>query len=136
MIYSWERAADPKTDSDVVLTYLGDIVGVREKRDGHADHIQGLQALDDHTLQVTIDAPKPYFLMKLTFGSTAIVDRENVESGADWYRQPNGTGPYKLIRWEPFKEQIYEANPDFYLGPPPIRYVIVQLFAGVRHPPV
>ncbi len=31
VIYSWERAADPKLASDTVLTYLGDIVGVRDK---------------------------------------------------------------------------------------------------------
>ncbi|MGH2594308.1 MAG: peptide ABC transporter substrate-binding protein, partial [Anaerolineae bacterium] len=131
VIYSWERAADPATDSDTVLTYLGDIVGVKEKRDGKADHIGGLKAIDDHTLQVTIDAPKPYFLMKLAFGTAAVVDRANVESGTEWYRTPNGTGPYKLIRWDRFKLQVYERNEDFYLGPPSIRFIVSQLFAGV-----
>src|SRR6185369_15600199 len=58
VIYSWERAADPKTNSDTVLTYLGDIVGVKEMHAGKAEHIAGLQAIDDRTLQVTIDAPK------------------------------------------------------------------------------
>jgi ABC-type transport system substrate-binding protein len=28
IIYSWERAADPDTDSETALTYLGDIEGV------------------------------------------------------------------------------------------------------------
>ncbi|HZY44874.1 MAG TPA: ABC transporter substrate-binding protein, partial [Anaerolineae bacterium] len=67
VIYSWERAADPKTNSDTVLTYLGDIVGVKEMRDGKADHVSGLKAIDDHTLQVVIDQAKPYFLLKLTY---------------------------------------------------------------------
>ncbi len=131
VIYSWDRAAAPATNSDNVLTYLGDIVGVHERRAGKADHISGLRAIDDHTLEVTIDAPKPYFLMKLTYGSTVVVDKANIASGPDWYRAPNGTGPYKLIRWEPFKEIIYERNPAFYLPPPAIRYAIVQLYAGV-----
>jgi oligopeptide transport system substrate-binding protein len=69
--------------------------------------------------------------MKLTYHTSAIVDRANVESGAEWYRTPNGTGPYKLTRWEPLKLQLYERNQDFYLGAPPIRYVVVQLYAGV-----
>jgi oligopeptide transport system substrate-binding protein len=131
VIYSWDRAADPATKSDNVLTYLGDIVGVRERRAGQATAISGLRALDDHTLEVTIDAPKPYFLMKLTYGSTVVVDKANIESGPEWYRTPNGTGPYKLIRWDHFKEMIYERNPDFYLPLPAIRYVILQLYAGV-----
>ncbi len=131
VIYSWDRAADPATKSDNVLTYLGDIVGVRERRAGQADHISGLRAVDDHTLEVTIDASKPYFLMKLTYGSTVVVDKANIESGPEWYRTPNGTGPYKLIRWDRFKEIIYERNTDFYLKPPAIRFVILQLYAGV-----
>jgi oligopeptide transport system substrate-binding protein len=130
VIYSWERAADPKTKSDTVLTYLGDIVGVKEMSEGKADHISGLKAIDDHTLQVTIDAPKPYFLLKLTYPTAFVVDRQNVESGPDWYRTPNGTGPYRLARWDSFKLMLYERNDDYYLDPPAIPYAIIQLFTG------
>jgi ABC-type transport system substrate-binding protein len=131
VIYSWERAADPATDSHTVLTYLGDIVGVRERRSGAADHISGLKALDDRTLEVQIDAPKPYFPMKLTYNTTFVVDQANVESGPEWWRTPNGTGPYRLIRWEPLKLQLYERVQGFYGGAPAIRYLVVQLYAGV-----
>ena len=64
VIYSWERAAAPATQSDTVLTYLGDIVGVADMHSGKSQHISGLKALDEHTLQVTINAAKPYFLFK------------------------------------------------------------------------
>jgi len=130
VIFSWERAASPALGSDTVLTYLGDIVGVPEMVSGHADHVRGLQALDEHTLQVTIDAPKPYFLLKLTYPTAFVVDRANVQSGAEWYRAPNGTGPYRLRDWRSFEAIIYERNEDFYLGPPSIPYVVVSLFAG------
>src|SRR3990172_1797245 len=96
VIYSWERAASPALASDTVLTYLGDIVGDRKMLAGRADHISGLTAPDEYTLQVTIDAPKPYFLLKLTYPTAFVLDRENVESGEEWYRKPNGTGPFKL----------------------------------------
>ncbi|HEY5270305.1 MAG TPA: ABC transporter substrate-binding protein, partial [Anaerolineales bacterium] len=75
VIYSWERAANPATQSDTVMTYLGDIVGVAEMHAGTADHISGLKALDDHTLQVTIDAAKPYFLFKLTMPVAFVLDQ-------------------------------------------------------------
>ena len=131
VIYSWNRAASPALRSDTVLTYLGDIVGVREMFAGQADQISGLQALDEHTLQVTIDAPKPYFLLKLTYPTAFVLDQANVESGEEWFRTPNGTGPYKLTEWRRFEQITYEANPDFYLGKPSIPYVIVQLYSGV-----
>jgi oligopeptide transport system substrate-binding protein len=131
IIYSWERAADPATNSDTVLTYLGDIVGLADKRAGKAKTISGLKAINDRTLQVTIDAPKPYFLMKLTYGTSSVLDRANVESGPEWYKRPNGTGPYKLIRWDPAKAQLYERNSDFYLRPPAIPYIVIQMYTGV-----
>lgn len=131
VIYSWERAASSALHSDTALTYLGDILGVHELAAGQADHAKGLVALDEHTLQVTIDAPKPYFLYKLTYPTAFIVDKTNVESGAEWYRQPNGTGPYRLREWKSFESIVYEANPNFYLGKPSIPYVVIQLYSGV-----
>ncbi len=130
VIYSWERAADPALASDTVLTYLGDIVGIDARHAGESEHISGLKAINDQTLQVTIDAPKPYFLMKLTYATASIVNRENIESGPEWYRTPVGTGPYKLIRWEPLKMQLYERNADFYSRAPAIRFVVIELFKG------
>ena len=131
VVYSWERALSPALRSDTALTYMGDIVGAHEMALGQAEHISGLQALDERTLQVTIDAPKPYFLLKLTYPTAFVVDKANVESGGEWFRTPNGTGPFKLIEWQTFEQITYEANPDYYLGQPSIPYVIVQLYSGV-----
>ena len=131
IIYSWERALSPGLRSDTALTYLGDILGAREMANGQAEHVIGLQALDEQTLQVTIDAPKPYFLLKLTYPTAFVLDKNNVESGEEWFRTPNGTGPYKITEWRRFEQITYEANPDFYLGKPSIPYVIVQLYSGV-----
>ena len=130
VMYSWERAASPEVASDTVLTYLGDIVGVTEMVAGKADHISGLLALDERTLQVTIDAPKPYFILKLTYAVAFVVDKANVESGEDWYRHPNGTGPYRLTEWNSYDSIIYEANADFYLGKLSIPYVVLKLYQG------
>jgi oligopeptide transport system substrate-binding protein len=131
VVYSWERAADPATDSDTVLTYLGDIVGVKEMKAGQVDHISGLRVIDDRTLEVTIDQPKPYFLAKLTYPTAFVVDRANVESGSDWHRHPNGTGPYKMVSWDSMTEIAYERNGDFYLGAPAIRYIVIRLYSGI-----
>jgi oligopeptide transport system substrate-binding protein len=131
VIYSWERAAKPATQSDTVLTYLGDIVGVAQMQAGTADHISGLKAIDDHTLEVTIDAAKLYFLYKLTMPVAFVLDQKNVESGANWYRTPNGTGPYKLTRWDTGQLMVYTANQDFYLGAPSIPQIVVELFSGI-----
>jgi oligopeptide transport system substrate-binding protein len=130
VIYSWERALDPATKSDIALTYLGDIVGAAERQRGEAQSVSGLQALDEHTLQVTIDGPKPYFLLKLTTPPAAVVDRANVGMGAEWYRRPNGTGPYRLISWMPGRVKLYERNESFYGEAPATRYLAARLDVG------
>jgi oligopeptide transport system substrate-binding protein len=94
--YSWERAADPATGSNVAETYLGDIGGVKDVIAGKTKEISGVKVLDEHTLQVTIDAPRSYFLYKLTYPTAMVVDKDNVAQGSGWWYKPNGTGPFEL----------------------------------------
>ena len=115
--WSMERAADPRTESFVVDTYLRDIVGVRDKLNGLATEIRGIRVIDDHTLEITIDAPKASFLAKLTYPTSFVLDRENVESGRQWVTKPNGTGPFKLAAYVPGEELVLEKNEDFHLDP-------------------
>ena len=87
--WSLERAANPLTESPVADQYLGDIVGVKEKLNGDADTISGVRVVDEHTVEITIDAPKSYFLAKLTYPTAFVLDAENVEAKPPkkWFRQ-------------------------------------------------
>lgn len=121
--YSMERSCDPETGSAVASSYLGDIVGAMDKLNGEADEVEGVEVLDEHTVQITIDAPKSYFLSKLTYHTGFVVDRENVEKGGKkWTEMPNGTGPFKLKKQSRDKI-ILEANEDYYHGAPAIKQV-------------
>jgi oligopeptide transport system substrate-binding protein len=94
---SWERAADPKTGSTTAATYLGDIQGFLDKVKGKASQISGVKVIDDQTLQVTIDAPKPYFLAKLSYPSSFVVDQDTIKANpTNWEFKPNASGPYQL----------------------------------------
>ncbi|NLT73329.1 MAG: peptide ABC transporter substrate-binding protein [Chloroflexi bacterium] len=96
-VYSWERACSPALGSPVAVAYLGDIAGVADYASGRADSISGLEVRDTHTLAVTIDAPKAYFLAKLTYPVAMVVDRTRVEQGGErWFLDPNGSGPFTL----------------------------------------
>ncbi|HWO94664.1 MAG TPA: ABC transporter substrate-binding protein, partial [Dehalococcoidia bacterium] len=114
---SIERAASPETQSPVADVYLGDIVGVRDKLRGRADEISGIRVIDDYTLEITIDAPKPYFIAKLTYPTAFVVDVEQIESNPrNWTRRPNGTGPFVLSEWELGESIVLDANDRFYGG--------------------
>jgi oligopeptide transport system substrate-binding protein len=129
--YSWERASDPATGSNVAGTYLGDIVGVRDVMRGKAREISGVKMIDDNTLRVTIDAPKSYFLSKLTYPTAYVVDKANVAKGEDWWRKPNGTGPFKLREWRENDLLVLERNDKYYGDVAGVERVEFQLWSGL-----
>lgn len=131
--YSWERAA--RTGSGTVLTYLGDIIGVKEVVAGKANEIRGVSVVDERTLRVTIDAAKVYFLAKLTHPVAFVVERSNVEAGGkQWWVEPDGTGPFRLKGWQRGIIMALEGNPDYYREPAKIRYVVFRhLGISPRH---
>ena len=117
--WSLERSTDPATESPVAEQYLGDIIGVPDKLNGGAQTIQGLRVVDNHTVELTIDAPKSYFLAKLTYPTGFVVDRANVEANPKkWVFEPNGTGPFKLSRYDVGEVMILSRNEFYHLGPP------------------
>ncbi len=129
--YSWERACDPATGSGTAPIYLGDIVGAQEMLAGDATELRGVTVLDDHTLQVDIESPRSYFIDKLTYTTAYVVDRETVAGGPNWWREPNGTGPFTLARWEQGNVLELRRNADYYGTPALVDAVEFLLLAGV-----
>ncbi len=132
---AWELADSPGLPSTTVGTYLDDVVGIEEFTSGDAEEISGVQVIDDATLQVTIDDAKSYFLAKLSHPVAFVVDQNQIAasqgSGIPWWAEPNGTGPFKLISWEPRKVMALQANDEFYGGAPPVPYLVYRLYGGV-----
>jgi oligopeptide transport system substrate-binding protein len=127
--WSFERACDFQTRSTTADTYLGDIIGCRDKLRGNATEVKGVQVIDDYTLQITIDQPRVYFLDKLSYPVAYVLDQENVERGGrTWTDNPNGTGPFKLAEFNFGENIVLERNDDYYREPKPqlerINYIL------------
>ena len=128
--WSWERAAAPDTESPIVDEFLGDIIGVQEIIDGDATTAEGIEVIDDLTLQVTIDAPKPYFIAKLTYPIAFVVNADNVTSGGDnWTDDLVGTGPFVLKNYSIGERMILSKN-SHYWGDPAYLDEVHLLLAG------
>lgn len=129
--YSINRSTSRQLQSTVALAYLGDIVGVHEHIAGLAEDVAGMEVIDERTIRFTLDAPKPFFLAKLTYPTAFIVDQQQIESNPrNWTRKPNGTGPYRLQEWRLGERIILESNPRYYLGEPPLATVLFSLSGG------
>ena len=116
--WSLERALSPRLDSQVAPTYLDDIVGAQEVLSGETSLLAGVRVVDDYTLQIQIDRPKSYFLAKLTFPTAFVLDRVNVQGrGREWYRNANGTGPFKLTTFARGELIVLERHDELHGQP-------------------
>ena len=130
--WSIERAADPETLSTNAQNYLGDIIGVTDKLEGRASEVSGVRVINDRTIEFTIDAPKAYFLAKLSYPTAFVLDSDQVTTADnnDWLDAPNGTGPFQLGAYDIGELLILERNDLYHLGPPHIASVHMILRGG------
>ncbi|MDE2823441.1 MAG: ABC transporter substrate-binding protein, partial [Chloroflexota bacterium] len=114
--WSIERAASPELASHLADTYLNDIIGAEDYIEGNAESIEGVQVIDERTLQVTIDAPKAYFLAKLSYPTAFVLHQETVESGGRnwWVDNAVGTGPFKLDEYRIGERIVLKRFDDYY----------------------
>jgi oligopeptide transport system substrate-binding protein len=127
VVFSWNRACSPDIESNTAPTYLGDIAGVPEVIEGEASEISGLRIIDDYTLEVTLDAPKAYFLSKLSYPTSWIVDLSTV---SEIEERPNGTGPFKLVKHDENEVIILARNSNYHRGFVSLEYIVYLLYPG------
>jgi len=129
--WSLERATDPLTEAPNVDQYLGDIVGVDAKLQGNALEISGVRVINEHTVEITIDESKSFFLAKMTYPTAFVLDQENIEANPkSWFREPNGTGPFKMSEYKVGETLILSRHDGYHLGAAKLAEVEMILSGG------
>ncbi len=86
--------------------------------------------MDNYTLQVSITSPIPYFLDKMAYPTAFVVEQSNVQSGANWWQKPIGTGPFKLQQWTQNQSLTLQRNDNYYGQKALLNQVAFQLYSG------
>ena len=129
--WSLERVTNPLTEAPNVDQYLGDIVGVDAKLAGDVFEISGVRVINERTIEITIDAPKSFFLAKMTYPTAFVLDRENIEANPkNWFRKPNGTGPFNITEYKVCETLILGRHDAYHLGPAKVAEVEMILSGG------
>ncbi|MEI6534550.1 MAG: peptide ABC transporter substrate-binding protein [Verrucomicrobiaceae bacterium] len=102
-VKSWERVLNPVTGSDYA-TQLYPLKNAREYNEEKLKDFSkvGVRALDDRTLETTLENPVPYWIDLCAFLTLAPVHLPTVEKhGGKWIQPANivGNGPFLLERW-------------------------------------
>jgi peptide/nickel transport system substrate-binding protein/oligopeptide transport system substrate-binding protein len=130
VVFSLTRLLDPATQSGAADLF-SNISGAREFREGRTRTVKGLVALDQHTVQITLDDADFPFVSALAVGHAKIVPRDVVEQqGPAFGRHPVGTGPFRFERWEPGRAVVLAANADYFDEPPRIAQLVYRVFKG------
>ena len=101
-VYGLQRSVDPKTGSKYSII-LASIKHVKDIIQGNLSvEKMGVQAIDDYTLQITLNAPTPYFFDLLNHSTAYPVHKASVEQfGKDFTKPENmvTNGAYKIDEW-------------------------------------
>jgi oligopeptide transport system substrate-binding protein len=123
-VWSWWRALQPALGNLYAYMYFP-IANAKEYYEGQISDFEqvGVKALDDHTLQVTLNNPTPYFLQLLDHYSLYPVHRATIEKfgdadqrGTRWTYEGNlvGNGAFQLSEWKINRRVVVERNPHYW----------------------
>ncbi|HKK18450.1 MAG TPA: ABC transporter substrate-binding protein, partial [Opitutales bacterium] len=146
-IYAMKRIFDPKNLPQGEWVWRGKIKGLDEWKGAGSDYsqdIEGLKAIDDYTLQITVNEPFPQLTYTLAMGYSSFVPREAVEFyGKQIALKPVGSGPYRLesfstqkavfVKNENYREEYFDLEYEGY-DPETQAWAGLEVLDGKRIP--
>ena len=103
---AWKRAMNPDTASEYgPYMMAGVIKNATAISEGKMEYTElGVKALDEKTLEVTLEKPIPYFLSLMSFGTFLPQNEEFVTSQGENYAKNSESllynGPFTLTKWD------------------------------------
>ena len=140
-VYSWQRLIDPATASDYsymidMVKGVADVIYADDPATVTPEMVKniGIKALDDKTVEVTLNNKCAYFLEIAAFPACVPLRQDLIEKAGDqWALDPAtyiGNGPYMLKEWVAGSYMTYVKNPNFHgladLGPTEIKFALMD----------
>ncbi len=116
--YAWKRALNPEVNAEYSyqLFYIKNGEAYFNKKVSE-DQV-GVKALDEKTLEVTLESPVSYFLDLTFFATYAPVRKDMIESKGDkWALSPEsyiGNGAFKMSEWNEKERITFVKNENYW----------------------
>ncbi len=127
--YAWERICNPENESEISY-HLAAVMGFDEMQAGDATELSGVKAIDDTTLEVTLQYPFADFAYVVGHPALAPVPMAAVEADpAGFSDMPIGNGPFMMS--EPWNHDQYiklVKYDDYYGDEPNIDGIDFKIF--------
>lgn len=119
--YAWKRALEPDTAAEYAyqLYYIKNAEEYNDKENKTVKFEDvGIKVIDDHTIEVELEAPTPFFLKLTAFPTLAPVRQDIIEQyGEKWALSPEsyiGNGPFKLVEWKSKDMMKFVKNENYW----------------------
>lgn len=126
VVFNFERWSDPASE----YKFEGDSFDYYDSMFGSEDSrvIKEVTAVDEHTVQFTLNQPQAPFLQNIAMSSFGIASPTAVkEKTTNFKSEPVGTGPFVFKEWKRNDSITLEKNPDYWQeGLPKLNKVIVR----------
>ncbi|NLC04603.1 MAG: peptide ABC transporter substrate-binding protein [Tissierellia bacterium] len=119
-VYSWKRGMDPATASEYSWIWeYTNIKGAFAAVNGESLDDVGVRAVDDYTLEATLETPTEYIISLLSFYHFMPTKQSAVESGADgsWAKDATkavSNGPFILTDYKIGDGLVLVRNPEYW----------------------
>lgn len=116
-VFAWRRILNPETAAPYAsLIYV--FKNARAINEGTMPpEALGARAIDDHTLELTVEKPVPFIATLMTHYTTWPVPKHLVEQEGDGWVKPGvmvSNGAYILEEWRPNSRLVLKKNPTFW----------------------
>ncbi|WP_079523723.1 peptide ABC transporter substrate-binding protein [Solibacillus isronensis] len=115
--YAWKWALNPENASDY-SSILYPIKGAEAYNNGtgSAEDV-GVKAIDEKTLEVTLNAPTPYFLELTAFKTFYPIHKATAEADPKWYTEADtyvSNGAFNLTTWNHSGDIVLEKSDTYW----------------------
>ncbi|WP_214730888.1 peptide ABC transporter substrate-binding protein [Exiguobacterium sp. s195] len=117
-VYAWQRAVDPATGSQYAYI-MNTVKNAEAINTGDTPKEElGVKAIDEKTLEVTLERPDPSFLSLTSFGTfTPINEAFATEKGEDFTTGPENllyNGPFTWTKWDREQGYVLTKNESYW----------------------
>lgn len=114
--FAWKRVLNPETAAEYAyqMSYIKGADDYNQGK-GSVDAV-GVKAIDDNTLEVTLNAPCSYFLQLTAFPCYFPVNQAVVEADKDWATKAEtlvSNGPFKFTDYKMKDQIVLEKNENY-----------------------
>lgn len=126
--YSLDRVTNPATQSPGA-GFFASIAGYDAMADGSTTGLSGVKVIDPLTVEITLSRPDATFLHVVALNFSSIVPKEAVdEFGADFGKNPVGTGAFSLAEWTLGQRLVFARNADYWkAGIPKLDEIVFEI---------